>query len=77
MIVTALCTACFSRAKINKKNFGLTLNALAPALLIQECFKRHIMLLQTTVYWFLKAHFFSFFRHVKGRCCNWSSAPEF
>jgi len=41
MLVTALCTACFSRAKINKKLWPLysslrfgppTLNALAPAL---------------------------------------------
>jgi len=33
MLVIALCTACFCRAKISKKNFGPpTLNALAPAL---------------------------------------------
>jgi len=33
MFVTALCTACFSRAKFNKKNFGpTTLNGLAPEL---------------------------------------------
>jgi len=33
MLVIALCTACFSKAKINKKNFSSpTSNALAPAL---------------------------------------------
>jgi len=33
MLVITLCTVCFSRAKINKKNFGPpTLNVLAPAL---------------------------------------------
>jgi len=32
MLVFALCTACFFRAKINKKLGLPTLNALAPAL---------------------------------------------
>jgi len=47
MLVIALCTACFLRAKINKKLWPPALNALAPVLIKTQYEKKMVITMKS------------------------------